>query len=135
MPKASIAIKVCLSYSAVVICPTNGDSDMAPKIDIYKLSIEERRQLLADLKGTTNWRNDADYVKRCIDMRAKLEEQCRKHGVSLAHVFTASTGPKPAKKGPVTYRHGEKEYTTGRGRKPGWFANMSEKEKEAARVK
>ncbi len=89
---------------------------MAGKIDIHKLSLQERKDLLALLKGQTSPVSDPEYRARCREMKAKLEKLCAKENVSLADVFTL---PKEDKTftNPDT---GETWANWQKGRKPDW---------------
>jgi DNA-binding protein H-NS len=97
------------------------------KIDISKLSLAERRELLAELKTASNPLKDPDYVKRCIEMRTKLERQCLKEGLQLAHVFTASDKERKS------YTHPETGNTwDGWGKPPAWVTEQKKAQKVAA---
>ena len=65
--------------------------------DLMKLTAEERKAYMALLKRAESPLNDPDYLKRCMEYKPVLEEQCRKKGLNLAHVFTASDKPRGRK--------------------------------------
>jgi hypothetical protein len=86
------------------------------KIDIAKLSLQERKDLMAQLRGQTSPVSDPEYRAKCREMKAKLEKLCAKENISLADVFTL---PKEDK----TYTDPETGATWEnwqKGRKPAW---------------
>lgn len=100
---------------------------MAKLPDTTKLSAKEQASLDALLAkaGTSiaalssngkSPMSDPAYRDKCIALRPHLEETCKDHGVTLAHVFTASTKP------PKTYRNPTSGETySGRGKHPAWL--------------
>lgn len=96
-------------------------------LDVTKLSDKDQKALDALLAKagtsvtalTRNGRSalsDPAYRKKCLELRPQFEAKAREHGVTLAHIFTASD--KPA----VSYRNPDTDDTySGRGKKPSWL--------------
>ncbi len=100
---------------------------MAKLPDTTKLSPKEQKalddllakagtSLLAMASNGKSPMSDPAYRDRCIALRPTLEETCKDHGVTLAHVFTASTKPAKMYRNPTSG-----ETYSGRGKKPGWL--------------
>jgi len=95
--------------------------------DISKLTPDQRRELLSQLKAANNPMADPEYVKRCLEMRSELATLCEKKGLTLAHVFTASN---KAPKEEEHFKHpqtGETYAYRGKGKKPTWLAGNEDK--------
>jgi hypothetical protein len=94
--------------------------------DTTKLSAKEQKALdeLLAKAGTSiaalasngkSPMSDPAYRQKCIALRPTLEQTCIEHGVTLAHVFTASN--KPAKQ----YRDPASGAVYSKGKKPSWL--------------
>ena len=94
--------------------------DAMTQIDLHSLSLKELKQLQRDVE-----RSIASYEDRQkSEARAKLEEQARAMGFTLAELLEGVEVKKTRAPAQAKYRHPENPALTwsGRGRKPQWFS-------------
>lgn len=100
---------------------------MAKLPDVSKLSAKDQKALddLLAKAGTSltaltsNGKSplsDPSYRKKCLELRPQFEAKAREHGVTLAHIFTASDKPTVSYRDPQTG-----SVYSGRGKKPSWL--------------
>lgn len=90
------------------------------QIDLHSLSLKELKQLQRDVE-----RSIASYEDRQkSEARAKLEEQARAMGFTLAELLEGVEVKKTRAPAQAKYQHPENPALTwsGRGRKPQWFS-------------
>lgn len=88
-------------------------------IDLNSLSLKELKQLQRDVeKAITSYED-----RQKAEARAKLEEQARAMGFTLAELFEGVEVKKTRVPAQAKYQHPENPALTwsGRGRKPQWF--------------
>ncbi len=94
--------------------------DAMTQIDLHSLSLKELKQLQRDVE-----RSIASYeYRQKSEARAKLEEQARAMGFTLAELLEGVEVKKTRAPAQAKYQHPENPALTwsGRGRKPQWFS-------------